>query len=50
MIAPYWALLVVLPLLARGCAGLVTDAERYHRRRRRPPIPYRIEQENVFYL
>jgi hypothetical protein len=50
MIAPCWALLVALPLLARGCAGIVTDAERYHRRRRRPPAPYRIEQDNVFYL
>ena len=50
MIAPCWALLVVLPLLARGCAAVVADAERYQRRRRRPRLPYRIEQENVFYL
>lgn len=50
MIAPCWALLVVLPLLARGCAGIVADAERYHRRRRRPLAPYRIEQDNVFYF
>lgn len=50
MIAPCWALLVVLPLLARGCASVVADAELYQRRRRRPRLPYRIEQENVFYL
>lgn len=50
MIAPCWALVVVLPLLARGCASVVADAKRYQRRRRRPRLPYRIEQENVFYL
>lgn len=50
MIAPYWALLVVLPLLARGCTAVVADAEQYKRRCRRPRLPYRIEQDNVFYL
>ena len=50
MIAPSWALLVVLPLLARGCVAVVADAKRYHRRRRRPKLPYRIEQDNVFYF
>ena len=50
MIAPCWALVVVLPLLVRGCVAVVVDAKRYQRRRRRPRLPYRIEQDNVFYL
>lgn len=50
MIAPCWALLVVLPLLARGCVAVVVDAKRYQRLRRLPRLPYRIEQENVFYF
>lgn len=47
MIAPYWSLVVVLPMVALQCLAVVRYAERYHRRRR---ARYRIEQERVFYF
>jgi hypothetical protein len=47
MIAPYWSLVVLLPMVALQCLAVVREAERYHRRRR---ARYRIEDDNVFYL
>jgi hypothetical protein len=44
---PYWSLLVTLPWVFWNCWQIVATAPR---RRRRPRLPYRIEQENVFYL
>ncbi len=45
---PYWSLLVTLPWVFWNCWQIVATAPRC--RRRLPPPPYRIEQDNVFYF